>query len=120
MRIHPLLALIPFVFVLLNGCGPFSQGPVITPSERVYTKHAHCRMECRSITETEVNEILETGHVNERKSDPNDKPCPTQAIEGRSSDGQLIRVVLAHCGDVDKIVTVIDLDAERDVDCHCP
>ena len=119
MRIRLLPALIPFVFIGLWGCGqpapPYSGGA----SSLVYTKHARCRMDCRSVTEAEVNEILETGHVNTRKSDPDDTPCPTEAVEGRSSEGQSIRVVVAHCGDVDKVVTVIDLEMDKDPNCRC-
>lgn len=76
-------------------------------------------MDCRSISEAEVKEILATGHVNRRKSDLDDKPCPTEALEGRSADGQAIRVVVARCPDSDKIITVIDTGVNHDVNCDC-
>lgn len=82
-----------------------------------YTKHARCRMECRMVSESEVEDILENGRINRSKSDPADKPCPTEALEGRSADGQQLRVVVARCEETDKIVTVIDL--ETDFTCTC-
>jgi len=39
----------------------------------IYTKHAECRMDCRYISEEEVNFIRKSGNVNYRKSDVEDK-----------------------------------------------
>ena len=89
----------------------------ISPSQLVYTKHARCRMDCRHVTEEEVYEIITGGRVNAAKSDPGDKPCPTRALEGRSSEGQLLRIVVADCDRSEKIITVIDL--EHDFECDC-
>jgi hypothetical protein len=83
-----------------------------------YTRHALCRMKCRNINESEVSEILRKGKVNKRKSDANAKPCPTEAIEGLSADGQKIRVVVGRCQDSDKIITVIDLENEYVCSCN--
>jgi hypothetical protein len=83
----------------------------------VYTRHARCRMDCRHITEAEVQEVLAEGVVNEVKSNPSDKPCPTYAIEDETREGQHLRIVFAPCGDVVKVVTCIDLDKE--FGCHC-
>lgn len=84
----------------------------------IFTKHAICRMDCRKISRKEVFHILSQGSLNPRKSDPNNTPCPTQAWEGKSLDGPKVRVVKAHCKNLDKIITVIDLDNEYN--CHCP
>lgn len=83
-----------------------------------YTRHARCRMDCRQVTEQEVAEILAEGTINMDKSDPNDKPCPTYALEGHSDEGQHLRVVFAPCGDVTRVITCIDLDKDWSCDCR--
>jgi hypothetical protein len=82
-----------------------------------YTRHARCRMECRHVTEQEVEEILNEGVVNTEKSDPYDKPCPSYALEGYSEEGQHLRIVFAPCEDSISVVTCIDLD--KDWTCSC-
>lgn len=85
----------------------------------VYTKHGRCRMDCRQITAAEVKEIILQGKINQQKSDPADKPCPTYAIEGYSSqDKQHIRVVVADCQTALKLVTCIDLDKDHRCSCY--
>lgn len=83
-----------------------------------YTRHANCRMECRKISKAEVAEIMEQGSINYSKSDVNAKPCPEYAIEGKTSDGQKVRIVFAQCDFKTKVVTVIDLG--KDWSCDCP
>jgi hypothetical protein len=83
-----------------------------------YTRHAKCRMDCRQISESEVKEILTSGTVNQRKTDLNDRPCPTYALEGITrADGQRVRIVFAQCEKETRVVTCIDLD--REYTCHC-
>lgn len=84
----------------------------------VFTKHAKCRMECRHIDESEIQEIIRDGSVNQRKSNPNDTPCPTYAIEGTSHDNQQLRIVFAKCGEEVKVVTCIDLKNDYTCDCE--
>lgn len=83
----------------------------------VVTKHGECRMACRHITMSEVREVIAQGNVNARKSDAFAKPCPVQAYEGRTSDGQLARIVVGECPAARKIITVIDL--ENKYRCAC-
>src|SRR5262245_46488314 len=83
-----------------------------------YTAHAKCRMECRQIDQSEVEEIMKTGSINYRKSEPDAKPCPTYAIEGTTHDNQHVRIVFAQCDYKTKVVTTIDLGHEWE--CHCP
>jgi hypothetical protein len=83
-----------------------------------YTEHAKCRMQCRKITQVEVEEIMKEGKINYAKSDVNDHPCPTYALEGVTSDQQRVRIVFAQCDFKTKVVTSIDLDT--DWECHCP
>jgi hypothetical protein len=83
-----------------------------------YTQHAKCRMQCRHITQAEVDEIMKDGTINYKKSDVNDRPCPTYALEGITSDNQRVRIVFAQCDLKTKVVTCIDLNT--DWECHCP
>ncbi|HNQ12285.1 MAG TPA: DUF4258 domain-containing protein [Bacteroidia bacterium] len=83
----------------------------------VYTKHATCRMECRNIDEQEVEDMVLNGIINEKKSDPRDEPCPSIALEGITQDQQEVRIVVANCDEVLKVITVIDL--EREYNCNC-
>ena len=83
-----------------------------------YTEHAKCRMECRHITQSEVQDIMHNGTINYRKSDVNATPCPTYAVEGTTSDNQHVRIVFAQCDYTTKVVTCIDLNTEWE--CHCP
>ncbi len=82
-----------------------------------YTAHAKCRMSCRRITQAEVEEIMKGGKINYAKSDVKDKPCPTYALEGITSDRQRVRIVFAQCDQKTKVVTSIDLDTEWECDC---
>jgi len=96
---------------------PATSGSIM-PKELIYTKHALCRMDCRKITKAEIDEVFNTGKLNPRKSDLQGKPCPTAAMEARTSkDQQLVRVVVANCPEARKVVTVIDL--ENKYNCHC-
>ncbi len=94
-----------------------TQEPDFRNRKPYYTKHAICRMECRSIDETEVLEILREGTINYNKSDLSASPCPSYAVEGMTHDRQKVRVVVADCSSQPGIITVIDLG--KDDDCQC-
>lgn len=81
------------------------------------TKHGSCRMECRKLDAYEVQEVINNGKINKRKSNPKSTPCPTVAYDGKTSDGQKARVVLGTCEDDIKVVTVIDL--KTNWKCNC-
>ena len=83
-----------------------------------YSRHAQCRMQCRNISESEIKEILLNGEVNYSKSQVHDKLCPSYALEGKTADGQNVRIVFAECDDVTKVITAIDLDTDHD-NCDC-
>ncbi|MEC5142559.1 DUF4258 domain-containing protein [Chitinophaga sp. 212800010-3] len=103
----------------VNSANPSGKDEVINRHAHLeYTKHAICRMGCRHVTEAEVQEILAKGAINPEKSNPNDQPCPTYALEGYSSEGQHLRIVFAPCDRENaKVITCIDLD--KDWTCHC-
>lgn len=89
------------------------------PDEINYTKHARCRMDCRKISEQEVEDILKNGEVNYRKSDVNGNECNREyAVEGYSKDKQHLRIVFAPCQNEVTVITCIDLDTEWE--CACP
>ena len=82
-----------------------------------YSKHARCRMDCRSITEAEVEDIMKKGKINYKKSDISNSRCPRYAIEGMTSDDQEVRIIFAQCNESTTVVTVIDLEKEWVCDC---
>lgn len=82
-----------------------------------YTVHARCRMDCRQVTEAEVEEILANGRIDLSKSNLHDKPCPTYALEGYSHEGQHLRIVFAPCREATRVITCIDLDKKWECNC---
>ena len=83
-----------------------------------YSKHAKCRMDCRHISRSEVEQIMREGKINYSKSDLKNARCPRYALEGRTSDDQRVRIVFAQCNESTVVVTVIDLETE--FACSCP
>jgi hypothetical protein len=100
-----------------DDSNPDNQRITYEGKEVILTKHAKCRMECRKISNAEVQEVIREGKENKRKSNPNDPRCPTIALEDWTEDGQLVRIIVANCEDVAKLVTVIDL--KNDYNCVC-
>ena len=88
------------------------------PPHLYYTKHALCRMDCRKISREDIDEIMHKGIINFNKSDRNDRPCPTFAVQGETSDGEKIRVIFAQCREETKVITCYNL--REDFECHCP
>ena len=88
------------------------------PTNIKLTKHAKCRMECRHIDLSEIKDMIANGVIDYNKSQTNNKPDPKYALEGKTKDGQEVRIVLAQNGQQAIIITVIDLDTKWS--CHCP
>lgn len=84
----------------------------------VLTKHGACRMECRGITEQEIKQLFINGSVNYDKSEVHEKPCKKYALEGKTADGQNVRIICGLCDLETKIITAIDLGLEKDT-CAC-
>lgn len=102
------------------ACNPVQKEDIISElgqQKIVYTKHALCRMNCRHIDKNEVRDVISHGVLNKAKSNLEDTPCPTYAIEGITTDNQTVRIIAADCEAVTKIITVIDLKV--DYECHC-
>jgi hypothetical protein len=132
-KYFPLIALLAavllFVWVKKNqrGRSPFEESRRETKAAAqngfdrsitniVYSKHARCRMDCRMIDESEVKEILHDGQLNEAKIETSSKGT-SYPLEGRTHDGQKVRIVFAPQGDKLVVVTVIDL--EKEYACNC-
>jgi hypothetical protein len=83
----------------------------------IYSHHARCRMDCRHISEGEIQEVLAHGIVNERKIET-DSRGKTYPLE-ETVNGHRLRVVFAPKGqNAIEVVTCIDLDTEWQCDCH--
>jgi hypothetical protein len=82
-----------------------------------YSHHALCRMDCRHITKTEVEDIMQNGEINYNKSDLQNARCPRYALEGVDKDNAKVRIIFAQCDGYTEVVTVIDLDHEWACDC---
>lgn len=85
-----------------------------------YTQHGECRMHCRNITEEELKHILKSGKVNYDKSEVHGKPFPTYAVEGTTATNKKLRIVIADCDSISRLVTAIDLNLEKEEEgCDC-
>ena len=129
-----LIAVLGIVLLTVKRCRPANSKPEIShdPASGVnrnhgfdrrisyieYTEHAKCRMQCRHISQEEVEEIMQEGKINYNKSDVHARPCPAYALEGITKDNQRVRIVFGQCDLKTKVVTVIDLDTEWA--CECP
>jgi len=82
----------------------------------IYSKHARCRMDCRHIDESEVQEILDNGTVNYNKIEDSDKG-KSYPLEGITHDKQHVRIVFAPKKEDLVVVTFIDLDKDWYCDC---
>lgn len=129
-RIYWLL-LVVIVAAMLWRIGPSS--PSVTQTEEtsagdasfdrhleplIYTKHARCRMGCRSIDESEVKDILYNGRINYTKSDLQGKPDPKYALEGITRDKQHVRIIFAPSRKGMVVITCIDIQEEWACDCR--
>lgn len=113
------VVLLLVVFVLVRKLEPVRKEAFDRdPDQLVYTRHARCRMDCRHISEADIREIMDKGVINLNRSNRRDRPCPTFAVQGETSDGQKIRVIFAQCEKETKVVTCYNL--QEDFECHCP
>lgn len=88
----------------------------VSISDLKISKHAACRMNCRHISKDEILEVLKEGRMNRSKTRTGDRGS-TYAYEGRTKDGQEVRIIVAPSKDNITIVTVIDLENEWNCDC---
>jgi hypothetical protein len=81
-----------------------------------YTRHGRCRMDCRHISEGEVEALLADGHIDHNRT-RHEGECVSYAVEGQTGDGQQVRIVYADCDRETRVVTTIDLGS--DWPCQC-
>src|SRR5262245_954450 len=62
-----------------------------------YSNHAKCRMQCRNISASEVEQIMQEGKINYNKSNIQSTRCPEYALEGTTGDIQKVRIVFGQC-----------------------
>jgi len=98
--------------VPVTGREPFDRHGAL-----IFTRHARCRMDCRHITENEIQEILEGGTINYQKSEPDARPEPKWAVEGFTAEQQHLRIIIAPEEHKLIVVTCIELGVEWT--CHC-
>jgi hypothetical protein len=114
-----LLALLFIAFIIRRWNEPVRKEAFDRhPPAITYTNHARCRMACRQIDEQEIGEIIQKGIINFNKSNRKDRPCPTFALQGRTTSGENLRVVFAQCPTETKVITCYNL--EEEFTCHCP
>ncbi|MGN6163550.1 MAG: DUF4258 domain-containing protein [Flavisolibacter sp.] len=83
-----------------------------------YTAHAKCRMQCRHISQQDIEDIMRSGDINYSKSDVNEAPCPVYAVQGYTRTNEHLRVIFGQCDYKTKVITCYNLD--EDFECHCP
>jgi hypothetical protein len=114
-----LALMILFIFIRRMGQEPRRREALERhPRSIAYTRHARCRMDCRHISEADIETILEHGVINLNRSNRNDSPCPTFAVQGQTDGGESLRVVFAQCDVETKVVTCYNL--KKDFTCQCP
>jgi len=114
-----IVLLLLFVFIYKRWQEPVRREPFDRhPSHLYYTKHALCRMDCRHISKQDIDEIMHKGIINFNKTNRRDRPCPTFALQGQTTDGEKIRVIFAQCNEETKVITCYNL--QEDFECHCP
>ena len=82
----------------------------------VYVNHALCRMKCRDITKSLVEDVYRTGKVNYEKRGLN-KGKPHYALEKEDPRGDIIRVIVQDNGNEQLIITTIRLDQPDKCEC---
>ncbi len=134
-----LIAVLGIALLFIKNCGGSNKKSEITTNDKIkdpasdvnrnrgfdrrisyieYTAHAKCRMNCRHISQAEVQEIMQEGKINYNKTDVSARPCPAYALEGTTKDDQRVRIVFGQCDLKTKVITVIDLN--KDWSCDCP
>ena len=83
-----------------------------------FTKHARCMMNCKHISEVEIEKLINSGKLNSKESFRYDKPCPTFAVEGLTADSQNLRVIVGECAGVARVITVINIANEQKCNCN--
>lgn len=88
----------------------------IHANDLIYVEHAKCRMRCREIDKSLVEEVYLNGTVNCKKSTVN-KGNNRYALEAKDNRGDMIRVIIEDDNGKHVVITAIRLD--RSDKCSC-
>lgn len=83
-----------------------------------FTSTGECTMLCRNITENEIIQVLKGGNVNYDKSDVHAKPYPIYDVEGKTSSGKQLSIIIADIDTTSNMLSVVDLKQTIDT-CNC-
>ena len=83
-----------------------------------YTPDARCSMQCNKISKEDIEEIMQRGTINYRKTNVKRTPCPVYTLQGFTNDREQIQVVFEQCPDKTNLVTCSNLN--RTGTCDCP
>jgi hypothetical protein len=85
-----------------------------------YSEHAKCILQCKQISISEAEEVLKNGEVNFSQSDTHGVPCPSYALEGKTSTNKSLRVIVTvfERDSTAEITTAINLAGRKD-SCKC-
>jgi uncharacterized DUF497 family protein len=86
-------------------------------TQLMFTKNATCKMECLTISEADVRQVLKDGLVNTERSEL-DQPEKKFAVEGAASESKTLRVVVVPKGNALLLITVIRIDKKENCDCR--
>ncbi len=113
-------------FLLLRGVNRTYWLPANRVKEQVhkstftFSEHAKCILACKNISEEEVKEILKSGDVNFSESDTHGVPCPSYALEGKTTSNKSLRVLVTvfERDSTAQITTAVNLEGGKD-SCNC-
>lgn len=83
----------------------------VYPALATTTRRAVFIKNCRFVGKAEVLETLAKGRVNDRKSQPGERPCPKYVVDAAVGPRRKnVQCVFTDCPDATNVITVIDTD----------
>lgn len=79
---------------------------------------ADCKMKCNDVSVEDIKKVLSTGKINYDKSNVHEKPFGTYAVEGNTTSGKSLRVMVADRDTISSVITVEDMASTMDT-CKC-
>lgn len=77
---------------------------------------AKCKMQCYSITPTDIKTLLENADIDFGASDVHGKPCKTYLINNENKLNLLKQVSFKMC---DSLIILSDINIESKANCNC-
>jgi hypothetical protein len=102
-----LLALIFVVFLIRRWNEPRRKEAFERhPAELAYSSQALCQMTCRNISKKEIETIMQKGIIIFNRSNRMARPCPTFALQGRTSSEKSLRVFFLQCDNETSVMAI--------------